>query len=103
MLPQWPPGLFADGWKFGCQLNGLTIALVIWPGQDYHFYRLVTGAPYWWWGHKPGATPAKYTDDCGHAIYQYNGWGYTPTNICRDPYTDFCGYFYQNNDTAYVA
>jgi len=96
-------GLYADGWRDVCQENGLTIALVIWPGVDYHFYRLVTGGPYWWWGHKPGGTPAKYTDDCGHAIYQYQGQGYAPNNICRGPYSDFCGYFYQNNWTAYVA
>jgi len=96
-------GLRADGWKDGCQPNGLTIALVIWPNNDYHFYRLVTGGPYWWWGHKPGGTPAKYTDNCGHAIYQYQGRGYAPNNICRSPYTDFCGYFYQDNWTAFVA
>jgi hypothetical protein len=96
-------GLYADGWKDGCQPNGLTIVLVIWPNQDYHFYRLVTGGPYWWWGHKPGGTPAKYTDDCGHSIYQYNGRGYAPNNCCRGNYTDFCGYFYQNNGTAFVA
>ena len=96
-------GLRADGWKDGCEPNGLTIVLVIWPNHDYHFYRLVTGGPYWWWGHKPGGTPAKYTDDCGHAIYQYQGKGYAPNNICRGGYTDFCGYFYQNNWTAFVA
>jgi hypothetical protein len=96
-------GLRSDGWQDGCQPNGLTIVLVIWPGFDYHFYRLVTGGPYWWWGHKPGGTPAKYTDDCGHSIYQYQGKGYAPNNICRGGYTDFCGYFYQNNWTAYVA
>jgi hypothetical protein len=96
-------GLRADGWEDGCQPNGLTIVLVIWPNVDYHFYRLVTGAPYWWWGHKPGGTPAKYTDDCGHAIYQYQGKGYAPNNICRGNYTDFCGYFYQDNWTAFVA
>ncbi len=96
-------GLYADGWRDGCQTNGLTIVLVIWPGVDYHFYRLVTGGPYWWWGHKPGGTPAKYTDDCGHSIYQYNGQGYAPNNCCRGNYTNFCGYFYQNNSTAFVA
>jgi hypothetical protein len=96
-------GLRSDGWNDGCQPNGLTIVLVIWPGVDYHFYRLVTGGPYWWWGHKPGGTPARYTDDCGHAIYQYQGRGYAPNNICRGSYTDFCGYFYQNNWTALVA
>lgn len=96
-------GLYADGWRDGCQTNGLTIVLVIWPGVDYHFYRLVTAGPYWWWGHKPGGTPAKYTDDCGHGIYQYNGQGYAPNNCCRGNYTNFCGYFYQNNSTAFVA
>jgi hypothetical protein len=96
-------GLYADGWKDGCQPNGLTIVMVIWPNVDYHFYRLVTGGPYWWWGHKPGGTPAKYTDDCGNAIYQFNGRGYAPNNCCRGNYTDFCGYFYQNNYTAFVA
>jgi len=96
-------GLRADGWKDGCEPNALTIVLVIWPNFDYHFYRLVTGGPYWWWGHKPGGTPAKYTDDCGHSIFQYQGKGYAPNNICRGNYTDFCGYFYQNNWTAFVA
>lgn len=96
-------GLHADGWKVGCEPTCLTIVLVIWPNVDYHFYRLVTGGPYWWWGHKPGGTPAKYTDDCGHAIYQYQGKGYAPNNICRGHYSDFCGYFYQNNWTAFVA
>jgi hypothetical protein len=96
-------GLRADGWKDGCEPNVLTIVMVMWPDNDYHFYRLVTGAPNWWWGHKPGGTPARYTDDCGHGIYQFKGQGYAPNNICRDPYTDFCGYFYQNNSTAFVA
>jgi hypothetical protein len=96
-------GLRADGWQDGCQPNGLTIALVIWPNVDYHFYRLVTGGPYWWWGHKPGGTPARYTDDCGHPIYQYQGRGYAPNNICRGNYSNFCGYFYQDNWTAFVA
>jgi hypothetical protein len=96
-------GLYADGWRDGCQPNGLTIVLVIWPNVDYHFYRLVTGGPNWWWGHKPGGTPAKYTDDCGHSLYQVNGRGYAPNNCCRGNYTNFCGYFYQNNSTAFVA
>lgn len=96
-------GLRADGWQDGCQPNALTIVLVIWPNYDYHFYRLVTGGPYWWWGHKPGGTRATYADDCGAPIYQYRGRGYAPNNICRGGYTDFCGYFYQNNWTAFVA
>jgi hypothetical protein len=95
--------LRADGWKDGCQPNGLTIAMVIWPNNDYHFYRLVTGGPFWWWGHKPGGMPARYTDDCGNAVYQYQGKGYAPNNICRGGYTDFCGYFYQDNWTAFCS
>ena len=96
-------GLRADGWTNGCQTNSLTIALVIWPNVDYHFYRLVTGGPFWWWGHKPGATHAHYHDDCGNAIHQFQGGGFAPNNICRGPYVELCDYFYQNNGTALVA
>ena len=92
-------GLRADGWIDSCQTNTLTIALVIWPGQDYHFYRVVTAGPEWWWGHKPGGTPARYTDNSGRALKQ----PLSPSNCDRGPYIHFCGYFYQNNNTAYVA
>jgi hypothetical protein len=92
-------GLYADGWVQGCQTNTLTIALVIWPGLDYHFYRLVTGGPEWWWGHKPGGTPAIYADNSGRPLKQ----PLSPENCNRGNYTQFCGYFYQSNDTARVG
>jgi hypothetical protein len=92
-------GLRADGWIDGCQVNTLTIVLVIWPNTDYHFYRVVTGGPEWWWGHKPGATPARYTDNSSQALKQ----PLSPINCNRGPYIHFCGYFYQNNSTAFVA
>jgi hypothetical protein len=92
-------GLRADGWIDGCQINTLTIAMVIWPNMDYHFYRVVTGGADWWWGHKPGGTPARYTDNSNRAIRQ----PLSPINCDRGPYAHFCGYFYQNNDTAFVA
>jgi hypothetical protein len=92
-------GLRADGWVDGCQSNALTIALVIWPNVDYHFYRVVTPGPDWWWGHKPGATAARYTDDSGRALKQ----PLSPANCNRGNYIHFCGYFYQNNSTAFVA
>ncbi|RKH10766.1 hypothetical protein D7V97_12940 [Corallococcus sp. CA053C] len=92
-------GLRADGWVDTCQTNALTIAMVIWPGMDYHFYRVVTAGPAWWWGHKPGGTPARYTDNSGRALAN----GLAPSNCDRGPYTDFCGFFYQNNLTAFVA
>ena len=92
-------GLRADGWIDGCQVNTLTIALVIWPNVDYHFYRVVTGGPDWWWEHKPGATPARWTDDSGRPLHR----GLAPINCNRGNYIHFCGFFYQNNFTAFVA
>jgi hypothetical protein len=92
-------GLRADGWIDGCQSNTLTIAMVIWPNVDYHFYRVVTGGPDWWWEHKPGGTPARWTDDSNQPLFR----GLAPINCNRGPYEHFCGYFYQNNDTAFVA
>ena len=80
-------------------MNTLTIAMVIWPGNDYHFYRVVTPGADWWWGHKPGGTPARYIDNSGRAIKQ----PWSPINCDRGPYVNFCGYFYQNNNTAFVA
>ena len=62
-------GLRADGWADGCQSNTLTIAMVIWPNTDYHFYRVVTGGPDWWWEHKPGGTPARWTDDSNRPLF----------------------------------
>lgn len=92
-------GLRADGWVDGCQSNTLTIAMVIWPNVDYHFYRVVTGGPDWWWEHKPGGTPVRWTDDSGQPLFR----GRAPINSDRGPYVHYCGYFYQNNYTAYVA
>jgi len=95
-------GLRADGWIDGCQNNTLTIAMVIWPNgrySDYHFYRVVTNGPDWWWGHKPGGTPARYTDNRNRPLKQ----PLSPLNCDRGPYSQFCGYFYQNNNTAFVA
>ncbi len=92
-------GLRADGWIDSCQVNTLTIALVIWPNVDYHFYRVVTPGPEWWWGHKPGATAARYVDNSNQALKQ----PLSPINCNRGDYIHFCGYFYQNNYTALVA
>lgn len=94
-------GLRADGWVDGCQSNTLTIAMVIWPNADYHFYRVVTGGPDWWWEHKPGGTPAVWTE--GHGSNRPLYRGLAPVNCNRGPYVHFCGYFYQNNSTAFVA
>ncbi|HJQ58415.1 MAG TPA: hypothetical protein VJ890_16015 [Vineibacter sp.] len=58
----------------------LLVALVIWPGEDYHWYRLHSEG---FWGHKPGETPAVNVDNAGNLITD-------PQTCDRGPYTDFC-------------
>ncbi len=70
-----------------CATSGaprMLAALVIWPGQDYHWYRQVTGGT---WGHKPGQTAARNTDNAGRVITN-------PYTCARAPYTAFCGWYY---------
>jgi len=60
------------------------MALVIWPGVDYHWYRRSAEG---FWGHKPGQTAAKNTDNSGVVITN-------PETANRGGYRDFCGYFF---------
>jgi hypothetical protein len=60
------------------------MALVIDPGWDYHWYRHQRGG---FWGHKPGPTAARNTDDSNVIITN-------PETCDRGGYTDFCDYFY---------
>lgn len=60
------------------------MALVVDPGYDYHWYRHQRGG---FWGHKPGGTAARNTDNSGVVITD-------PETCNRGGYTDFCGYFY---------
>jgi len=60
------------------------MALVIDPGSDYHWYRHQRGG---FWGHKPGNTAARNTDNSNVIITN-------PETCDRGGYTDFCGYFY---------
>lgn len=68
----------------GTPAQGHFIALVIWPGQDYHWYRLDGNAM---WSHKPGQTPARNTDNSGRQIND-------PRTCDRGPYSSFCGFFH---------
>ena len=62
--------------------QGWYVALVIWPGNDYHWYRQdKVGC----WSHKPGRTAARNTDNSGNPISD-------PKTCNRGPYTDFCTY-----------
>lgn len=66
------------------------VALVVAPGpgfRDYHWYRKQSGG---FWGHKPGGTAARNTDNSGVVITN-------PETANRGPYTQFCGYFYTCN------
>jgi len=68
------------------------MALVIWSGVDYHWYRHQIGN---FWGHKPGQTPARNTDNSGVVIAN-------PQTCNRGSYTDFCGYFYAGKSVKIV-
>lgn len=63
------------------------VALVVAPGPgfvDFHWYRKHKEG---FWGHKPGSTAARNTDNSGRVITD-------PSTCDRGPYTHFCGYFY---------
>jgi len=59
----------------------MLVALVIWPGNDYHWYRKHPDC----WGHKPGSTDARNVDSSGVVITN-------PETCNRGPYTEFHGY-----------
>ena len=71
---------------FAACRDGWYAALVIWPGQDYHWYRQDTAGC---WSHKPGQTPARNVDNSGAAIAD-------PQQCDRGPYTVFCTYMVTN-------
>jgi hypothetical protein len=74
--------MYRDGYKSSCSGNNFKVYLVIWPGNDFHFYREVAdaagGAKRW--AHKPGATPARNYDNSGIVISN-------PVTCNRGPYT----------------
>lgn len=84
-------GAVSDGATKACapatQAPRWYMALVIAPGPgfvDFHWYRKASGG---FWGHKPGGTAARNTDNNGRLITN-------PQTCARGPYTIFCGYMY---------
>lgn len=62
--------------------GGWYVALVIWPGVDYHWYRQDNVGC---WSHKPGQTAARDVDNSGKKITD-------PRTCDRGSYTVFCTY-----------
>lgn len=58
------------------------VALVVWPGRDYHWYRQSKEG---FWSHKPGQTSAVNVDQSGHVVMD-------PSTCDRGGYTAFCGF-----------
>jgi hypothetical protein len=63
-----------------CPKEGHLVALVIWPGVDFHWYRKGRNGM---WTHKPGSTAATNVDNSGNPIPD-------PRTADRGGYTDFC-------------
>jgi hypothetical protein len=89
---------FCDGVKANNIGQNYLVALVIWPGQDYHWY--TAHANQGFWGHKPGQTTVRNWDDSGRIL----SWkdNLTPYNCNRGPYTQFCGFYYIPGDIVIV-
>jgi len=74
-----------------CPAGKSKIALVVHPGEDYHFYRQDSDG---WWSHKDGANQVKRFDAEGKPIWN-------PKTAARDyrpkgsflNYKDFCGFY----------
>lgn len=70
----------APGANNKCPKEGHLVALVIWPGVDFHWYRKGRNG---YWSHKPGSTPVRNVDNSNHLIPD-------PRTANRGPYTVFC-------------
>jgi hypothetical protein len=79
-------GAEADGFTTTCwdSVNELYTCLVMWPNNDYHWYRLCANSH---WCHKPGQTAARNYDNSGN-------WIADPATCNRGPYTLVCSYRY---------
>ncbi|MEM7641173.1 MAG: hypothetical protein AAF366_01435 [Pseudomonadota bacterium] len=74
-------GLAAVG-DVSADISGWYVALVIWPDEDYHWYRQDDIGC---WSHKAGEDPATNLDDAKKQITD-------PQTCDRGPYTTWCTY-----------
>jgi hypothetical protein len=85
------PELTPTNFTRKCPVGKSKIALVVHPGEDYHFYRQDSDG---WWSHKDGSNKVKRYDAEGQAIWN-------PETAARDyrpkgsflNYKDFCGFY----------
>lgn len=77
----------------GCNECRHQVALVIWPGVDYHWYRKGRDGK---WTHKMGPTPATNLDNSDNPIDD-------PRTADRGNYTIFCGCFCVNKATVSIT
>lgn len=83
-----------------CPKGKSKIALVVDPGEDYHYYRQDSDG---WWSHKDGSNPVKRFDALKRPIFN-------PEYAARDyrwqgsdlNYEDFCGYYCVPRSTKVV-
>jgi hypothetical protein len=76
-----------DGYLPACEGTVRVVALAIWPGFDFHWWRL---HPNGFWAHKIGTSMVMHVDNLGRIL----GNGLSPENCDRGPYTQFCGFFF---------
>ena len=85
------PDIRRTTFKKRCPRDSSKIAMVVHPGDDYHFYRQDADG---WWSHKDGSNKVKRYDAEGQPIWD-------PRTAARDyrpggsflNYTDFCGFY----------
>ena len=70
--------------------QGWYVALVIWPGADYHWYRQDNVGC---WSHKPGGSAVRDVDNSGNPITD-------PQTCDRGPYTNWCTYMITNKNVV---
>ena len=85
------PELQPTTFEAKCPTGSSKIALVVHPGEDYHFYREDTDG---WWSHKDGANKVKRFDAEGQPIWnpQTAARDYRPKGSFLN-YKDFCGFY----------
>ncbi len=76
----------ADGYREECDGPARVVALAVWPGYDFHWYRSHGD----FWAHKLGIYSARNVDNLGRVITG----PLTPATCDRGPYIQFCRYMF---------